>query len=163
VAASYDIIPKSTQITEPMTMQKIDQIVQTIDQYRQEIENLWEKIIPTTPSEVNEQIKKDKSRQMDEMERQVIAIVDLFDREAKLWTNIEEDQQVQNWDQEEEKISASIQDLKKRQKMMKITECLKGMQDMNKLQEDLVAVQMQKKGRQAQMEPLQELEVEVIA
>jgi hypothetical protein len=38
-------------------MQKIDQSVQKIDQYRHEIENLWEKIIPTTPMEVKEQRK----------------------------------------------------------------------------------------------------------
>jgi hypothetical protein len=87
----------------------------------------------------------------------------LFDRETQLWTKLEEDQQVQHWDQEEEKISATIQDLKQRQKMMKITEHLKGVQDMKKLQAELVVAQTQKKDRQAQMEPLQELAVEVIA
>jgi hypothetical protein len=40
VVVAYDRIPKSAQIAEPTTTQKIDQIVQTIDQYRQEIENL---------------------------------------------------------------------------------------------------------------------------
>jgi hypothetical protein len=141
VVVAYDRIPKSTQIAEPTTTQKIDQIVQTIDQYRQEIENLWEQLIPTTPPEVKEQRKQEAVRQMDEMERQVNAVVDLFDREAQLWTKLEEDQQVQHWDQEEEKISATIQDLKQRQKMMKITEHLKGMQDMKKLQAELVVAQ----------------------
>jgi hypothetical protein len=37
---AYEKIPKSTQTTELTTTQKIDQIVQTIDQYRQEIEHL---------------------------------------------------------------------------------------------------------------------------
>jgi hypothetical protein len=87
----------------------------------------------------------------------------LFDRATQLWTKLEEDQQVQQWDQEEEKISTAIQDLKQRQKMMKITEHLKGVQDMKKLQAELIAMQTQKKDRQAQMEPLQELAVEVIA
>jgi hypothetical protein len=87
----------------------------------------------------------------------------LFDKATQLWTKLEEDQQVQQWDQEEEKISATIQDLKQRQKMMQITECLKGVQDMKKLQEELIAMQTQKKDRQAQMEPLQEWAVEVIA
>jgi hypothetical protein len=31
VVVSYDKVPKSAQIEDPMTMQKIDQIVQTID------------------------------------------------------------------------------------------------------------------------------------
>jgi ribosomal protein S2 len=71
--------------------------------------------------------------------------VDLFERVTQLWTTLEEDEQVQHWDQEEENISASIQDLKQRQKTMKITEHLKGVQDMKKLQAELVVVQTQKK------------------
>jgi hypothetical protein len=55
VTAAYDRIPNNMQIAEPNTMQNIDHIVQTIDQYRQEIENLKEKLIPTTPPEVKEQ------------------------------------------------------------------------------------------------------------
>jgi hypothetical protein len=86
----------------------------------------------------------------------------LFDRETYLWTKLEEDQKVQQWDQEEETISASIQDLKQRQKTMKINELLKGVQDMKKLQAKLIATQTQKKDRKAQIEPLQELSVKVI-
>jgi len=63
---------------------------------------------------------------MDEMEQQVNVVVDLFDRLAHLWTKHEEDQHVQHWGQEEENISATIQDLKQRKKTVKITECLKG-------------------------------------
>jgi hypothetical protein len=76
---------------------------------------------------------------------------------------MEDDQQVQQWDQEEEKINATIWDLKQRKKMMNITDHLKGVQDMTKLQVELIVAQKQKKDRQAQMEPLQELAVEVIA
>jgi hypothetical protein len=68
LVVAYDRIPKSTQTTEPTTMQKIDQIVQTIDQYRQEIENLQEQLIPTTPPEVKEQRKQEATGKMEEME-----------------------------------------------------------------------------------------------
>jgi hypothetical protein len=68
LVVAYDKIPKSAQTTEPTTMQKIDQIVQTIDQYRQEIENLQEQLIPTTPPEVKEQRKQEAAGQMEEME-----------------------------------------------------------------------------------------------
>jgi hypothetical protein len=54
VVVAYDIIQKSMQIEEPMTMRKIDQIMKTIYQYKQEIENLQERLIPTTPQEVKE-------------------------------------------------------------------------------------------------------------
>jgi hypothetical protein len=46
-------------------MQKIDHIVQTIDQYRQEIEKLGEQLVPTTPPEVKEQRKKESIKHMD--------------------------------------------------------------------------------------------------
>jgi len=46
--------------------------------------------------------------------------------------------------------------------MMQITEHLKGVQDMNKLQVEFIATQTQKKDRQVQMEPLQELAANVV-
>jgi hypothetical protein len=54
VVVSYGIIPKSAQITEPTTTQKIDQIVKKIDQYKKDIKNIWEQIVPTTILEVKE-------------------------------------------------------------------------------------------------------------
>jgi hypothetical protein len=39
-----------------------------------------EQLIPTTPPEVKEQRRKEVAGQMEEMERQVSAVVDLFDR-----------------------------------------------------------------------------------
>jgi predicted nucleic acid-binding Zn-ribbon protein len=88
---------------------------------------------------------------------------DLFEKATQLWMKLEEDQQVQQWDQEGERISATIQDLKQRQKTMSITERVKGAQDMKKLQAELITAQTQKKECQAQMEPLQERATEVIA
>jgi hypothetical protein len=58
--------------------------------------------------------------------KQVSATTDLFDKAAQLWTNLEEDQQVQQWDKEEERISTTIQDLNQRQKTMSIMEHIKG-------------------------------------
>jgi GTPase SAR1 family protein len=60
------------------------------------------------------------------MERQVCAAADLFDKATQLWKKLEEDKQVHQWDQEEEKINATIQDLKQRKKTMSITEHVKG-------------------------------------
>jgi hypothetical protein len=92
--------------------------VQKIDQYRKEIVHLQEKIIPTTPLEVKEKRKQEVTTQIEEMERQVSTSVDFFDKEKKQWMKLEEDQQAQQWDQEEERISESIQDLKQRHKNM---------------------------------------------
>jgi hypothetical protein len=163
VVIAYEKIPKNAQTTELTVTEKIDQIVQTIDQYQQEIEHLWEKLTPTTPPEVKEKRKQEETTQIKEIERQVHAATDLFEKEAQLWMKLEEDQQVQQWDQEGERISATIQDLKQRQKTMSIMEHIKGAQDMKKLQAELIVAQTQKKERQAQMEPLQERATEVIA
>jgi hypothetical protein len=53
----------------------------------------------------------------------------------------EEDHHVQKWDKEEERINVAIQELKQRQKTMKITECVKGARDMKKLQKDITTAQ----------------------
>jgi predicted nucleic acid-binding Zn-ribbon protein len=89
-------------------------------------------------------------------------VTDLFEKAAQLWTKLEEDQQVQQWDREGERISATIQDLKQRQKTMSIMERVKRAQDMKKLQAELTVAQTHKKERRAQMEPLQERAAEVI-
>jgi cell fate (sporulation/competence/biofilm development) regulator YlbF (YheA/YmcA/DUF963 family) len=44
----------------------------------------------------------------------VITTTDLFDKATQLWTRLEEDPQVQQWDKEEERINALIQELKKK-------------------------------------------------
>jgi hypothetical protein len=52
-------------------------------------------------------------------------MTDLFDKETQLWTKLEEDQQVQWWDKEEERIRASIKGLKRRQNTISITQHVK--------------------------------------
>ena len=47
VVVAYENISKSVQIPKPTTKKKTDQIVQTIDQYRQDIKNLQEQLLPT--------------------------------------------------------------------------------------------------------------------
>jgi hypothetical protein len=68
------------------------------------------------------------------MEQHVSTIAYLFENATQLWTKLEEDQQVQRWDKEEERINATIQDLKQRHKTVPITKRVKGAQDMKKLQ-----------------------------
>jgi hypothetical protein len=101
-------------------------------------------LTPTTPPTVKEKRKQEAVAQLQEIEQQVSTTTDLFDQATQLWTKLEEDQQVQRWDKEEERINAVIQDLKQRQKTMAITERVKGVQDMKKLQAELTTAQTQK-------------------
>jgi hypothetical protein len=71
------------------------------------------------------------------MEKQAREVEELFDIVVQLWTMLEEDEKVQHWDQEEETINATIQELKQRNKTMRITKHLKDTQDMKKLQREL--------------------------
>jgi hypothetical protein len=101
--------------------------------------------------------------QLQEMEKQVSTTADLLEKAAQLWTRLEEDPQVQCWDKEEERINAVIQELKQRQKTIPIPEHVKGMQELKKMQAELITAQTQKQERQAQIEPLQEWVAEVLA
>jgi DNA-binding protein Fis len=56
-----------------------------------------------------------------------------------------------------------IQELKQKKKTIPIIECIKGTQDMKRLQAELITVQTQKQEHWAQMEPLQEKVEEVLA
>jgi predicted nucleic acid-binding Zn-ribbon protein len=53
----YNHIPDSAQAIERSTEENIHLITQTIDRYRQEIEELKEKLNPMTPPEVKVQMK----------------------------------------------------------------------------------------------------------
>jgi chromosome segregation ATPase len=161
----YARITNSVQALEKNTKEKISLISKTIDQYKQELEELKEKerINPMTPPEVREKRKQEVAIQIAEMEKQASAVEELFDRATQLWTALEEDEKVQQWDQEDDTINAAIQELKQRKKTMSIIECLKGTQDMKKLQTKLKVTQMQKQARQAELEPLQEQTTQVIA
>ena len=87
----------------------------------------------------------------------------MFDKTAQLWTRLEEDPQVQWWDNEEERINSVIQELKQKKNTIPIPEHVKGTQEINKLQAEIISVQTHKNERQAQMEPLQEQVAEVLA
>ena len=50
--------------------------------------------------------------QLHELEKQVSTTANLLDKATKLWTKLEEDPQVQQWDKEEETINAKIQEFK---------------------------------------------------
>jgi hypothetical protein len=121
------------QLLQRSAEEKINLISQTIDQYKQEIEELKERLNPTTSPEVREQRAQEYALQITEMEKATREIEELFNTVAWIWMIQEEDEKVQQWDQEEERFNTTIQELKQRQKVMSITKDLKGTLDMNKL------------------------------
>jgi hypothetical protein len=88
------------------------------------------------------------------MEKVAREVAELFNRTTQICIVLEEDEKVQEWDQQEEKINISIQDLKKGQKKMSIMESLKGTREMKTRWKDLKTVQTNKKERKTQLESL---------
>ena len=134
-------LPATTQGNELLAAEKIDEIVQAIDQYQKEIETLRGQIRPTTPQAVKEQRKQEATIQLQELEKQVSTAADMLDKEAQLWTRMEEDPWDQHWDKEEERINVMIQELKKHHKNIPIPERVNGMQELKKIQAELITAQ----------------------
>jgi hypothetical protein len=61
---TYEKIPQVAQGEEITTIENIDRIAQTIDQYHKEIENICEQLTPTTPPVVKEQSKHEATTQL---------------------------------------------------------------------------------------------------
>jgi hypothetical protein len=66
---NFEKLPSTAQGNELPIEGKIDHIVQAIDQYNKEIENLCEKLTPTTPPAMKEKRKKEAMTQLKEMEQ----------------------------------------------------------------------------------------------
>jgi predicted nucleic acid-binding Zn-ribbon protein len=67
----YNRIPDNVQAEKKSAEEKLNLIAQTINKYRKEIEEIKEKLNPTTPLKVREQRKQEVSFQIGEMEKQV--------------------------------------------------------------------------------------------
>jgi len=67
----YNRIPDNVQAKKKSAEEKLNLIAQTINKYRKEIEEIKEKLNPTTPLKVREQRKQEVSFQIGEMEKQV--------------------------------------------------------------------------------------------
>ena len=64
MAGTYKKIPQATKREEITTTENIDWIVQAIDQYQKETENLREQLTPTSPLAMKEQRKKEATSKL---------------------------------------------------------------------------------------------------
>jgi hypothetical protein len=87
-------------------------IAQMLEDYKKEIEELKEKLTPTTPPEVIAEREQQAALQVEMMEKEAKKVTKLFDRTMQLWTMLEEDDRVQQLDQQEEEINTAIQEMK---------------------------------------------------
>jgi hypothetical protein len=66
-----------------------------------------------TPREVREHREYKSALRIVEMAKEAREVEELFDKTTQIWTIMEEDENVEQWDQQEEKISTAIHELKK--------------------------------------------------
>jgi hypothetical protein len=57
VTVTYEKMPNNVHMVKLTTKKNINHIMQKIDQYQQEIENIHEKLTPTTPPKIREKRK----------------------------------------------------------------------------------------------------------
>jgi predicted nucleic acid-binding Zn-ribbon protein len=70
VTTIYNHLPDNVHAESSSTEEKLKMIAQTIDHYRKQIEDLKEKLTPTTPPEVREKRKEEVALQLVELEKQ---------------------------------------------------------------------------------------------
>jgi hypothetical protein len=100
----YKSIPDCVQAHEVTTEEKIQQIAQTMERYKQEIVDLTEKLTLSTPPEVWEKREKEATVHVESIVQEVKEVAELYNRTAHIWTSLEEDEKIQQLEQREEKI-----------------------------------------------------------
>jgi hypothetical protein len=108
----YNHILNSAQAPWRSAEEKIKIISQTIEGYRQKIEEIKEKLNPTTPPKIREKREQQSALHIVDIAKEAREVIELFDKIVHIWTILEEAEKVQQLDQQEDKISASIKELK---------------------------------------------------
>jgi len=80
---------------EKRVEEKINLIVQTINQYKQDIDELKERLNPMTPLEVWEEREPEFTLLIAEMEKEARGVEELFNEASHIWMILEEDEKVQ--------------------------------------------------------------------
>jgi hypothetical protein len=75
--------------------EQIQIIVQMLEDYKKEIEDLKEKLAPITPPKVTIEREQHASSQVEIMEKEAQKVTQNFDKNVQLWTTLEEDDRVQ--------------------------------------------------------------------
>jgi oligoendopeptidase F len=113
----FKTIPDNAQAEELSTEEKIQKIVQAMESYRQEITDLEEKVIPSTPPEIKAQREQQVVEYTENIEGEINIMEELYNSTTQMWTELQEDEKIQELDQKEGNINTAVQDLKHRQKI----------------------------------------------
>jgi hypothetical protein len=88
-------IPNNAKLATSNAEEHIQIIAQILEDYKKEIDDLKEKLTPTTHPKVTTKMEQQATLQVEIMENEAQKVTQLFDRTAHLWTTLEEDDRVQ--------------------------------------------------------------------
>jgi hypothetical protein len=131
-------------------------IAQDLEQYKNQIKELEEHALPTTPPEVTVQRDQDTTVSTENIALDIQKMTELLEKSGQLWTQLQEDGSLQELQGKEDRVHVAMVELKQKQKMMSLPEKIKTAAEMKSLQSEEKAVQANNIARKAQLEPLQE-------
>jgi hypothetical protein len=70
-------------------------IVQTLQHYKDQIKELEERTVPTTPPEIRAQREQDATTSVENITHNIHRMTELLEKSAQLWTQLLEDRSLQ--------------------------------------------------------------------
>jgi hypothetical protein len=87
-----------------------------------------------TPTEVRSEREKHETKHTDIIALEVKEVEEISESTTQIWMRLEENNGIQQLDQREEKVNATVQYLKQRYKTMPISKRMKAAQEMKNMQ-----------------------------
>jgi hypothetical protein len=151
----FQAILENTNEEAGSSKEKLCKIEQTIQEYKEKIKELEERVTSTTPLEVRVQQEQEATTATEDIGQSIQIVTELLNKSAQLWTHLLEDGSLQELQEKESKIHAIMEEVKQRQKIISLPEKIK-------MTTEEKVLQAQKIARQALLEPLQQKEEQLV-
>jgi uncharacterized protein (UPF0371 family) len=102
IQAVFQAISDNEGVQEASSQEKMRKIVQTLQQYKEQIKELEERAVPMTPPEVRAQREQDVTTSAENIMQNIHRMTELLEKSAQLWTQILEDGSLQELQGKEE-------------------------------------------------------------
>jgi hypothetical protein len=108
----FHTILASAELEEAFFQEKMRKIAQTLEQYKDQIRELEEREVPTTPPEFISQHKQDTTTFAENITHTTQCVTELLENNAQLWTQLLEDSSLQELQGNEDRVHEEMEELK---------------------------------------------------
>jgi hypothetical protein len=112
IHAVFQAILDNEGIQGVSVQEKMQKIAQTMQHYKDQIKELEERAVPTTPPEIRVQREQDVIASAENIVQNIHRLTKLLEKSAQLWTQLLEDGSLQEMQGKEEKLHAAMEDVK---------------------------------------------------